>query len=175
MNNRIYNSFTSFETQMLNLGAFVLALMGIWIFCDAMGRYVFNCPIPGTLEISEEIFMILVVFFSMSACQKEDGHVKVELFRRYIPHKILVIVDRIMDVVIGFYVIIVVYTGLIQFNTALALNSTSRGILAYPLAPVYMLLAFGMAVLFVRIVMEIFFGKEKLLQQLEDEHAKEGE
>ncbi len=162
MINKIYNSFTTLEKLMLNIGTAILAILGVWVFSDAMGRYLFNHPIPGTLEICEEILMILLVFFSMSYCQKVDGHVKVELFRQYIPEKILHILDRVMELVVAFYVLMVVYTAIQQFNTAVLLHSTSRGVLAYPLAPIYMLVAFGMAVFFIRLIFEVIKGKENL-------------
>lgn len=175
MRNKIYNSFTALEKFMLNIAIAVLAVLGLWIFSDVMGRYVFNHPIPGTLEISEEILMILLVFFSVSYCQKEGGHVRVELFRSYIPEKVLHVVDRLISLIMALYVLMVVYTGIQQFGNALRVHSTSRGVLAYPLAPIYMLLAFGMAVFFARLIFESIEGKENLLKLDKIQDMKGGE
>lgn len=71
----------------------VLSLIGVGLFLimmfvgagDVIGRYVFNRPISGALEISQ-IAMLGVVLFFLASTQAKKGHITVEIvFNRYPP------------------------------------------------------------------------------------------
>lgn len=144
------------ENLMIKIGSIVLAIMTLWVFADAMGRYFFNHPLPGTLEITEEYLMVIIVFFAISYTQKVDGHVKVDIFLPYIPAKARVLLEKTNRLIILGFSTLIVIQGFQQFLNAVKLHSVSRGVLAYPLAPVYLLMVFGMVVFSVRLIYEIF-------------------
>ena len=71
----------------------VLSLIGVCMFLimmfvgagDVIGRYVFNRPISGALEISQ-IAMLGVILFFLAYTQAKKGHITVEVvFNRYPP------------------------------------------------------------------------------------------
>lgn len=63
---------------------------GIMIFlvaADATGRYVFNRPIPGVIEITE-LMMVFIVFLVFAYVEREEGHVRVDLVISRLPRKV---------------------------------------------------------------------------------------
>ncbi len=67
-------------TFFATIGGFFIFLMMMHICADVLLKYVFNSPIPGTLEIVSAIYMTIVVFFPLMAVTLFDGHISVTLF-----------------------------------------------------------------------------------------------
>ena len=61
------------------IGGFLMLVLLLLDTGDVIGRYVFNNPIKGTLEVSE-VLMAGMVLFSWAYTQKMGGHVRVDLF-----------------------------------------------------------------------------------------------
>jgi TRAP-type C4-dicarboxylate transport system permease small subunit len=82
----------------------VLFFMMALTFADVVGRYVFNSPITGALELTE-FAMAIVIFLGLTLLSTEEGHVTVDLFDNFIPDKIkavqTVIVNIISAVIVG--------------------------------------------------------------------------
>jgi TRAP-type C4-dicarboxylate transport system permease small subunit len=71
----------------LLLGPFVgltLFTMMAVTFTDVIGRYAFNAPLPGGLEITEYL-MATVIFLGLPLLTAEEGHVTVDLFEHFFP------------------------------------------------------------------------------------------
>ena len=69
------------------VGAASLFAMTVLTTADVVGRYVFNSPINGTLEVTE--FMVLILIFSFLAyTQSQNTHVTVDLLLERFPEKI---------------------------------------------------------------------------------------
>jgi TRAP-type C4-dicarboxylate transport system permease small subunit len=76
----------SWVEQAFNLVAlaFVLFIMA-FVTAEIGGRYLFNTPIPGHLELSE-LFMPAIVFLAMAYTQATDGHIRLTiLVERFSP------------------------------------------------------------------------------------------
>ncbi len=61
--------------------------MMVITFIDVIGRYVFNAPLPGGMEITEYL-MASVIFLGLPLLSAEQGHVTVDLFDRFLSAKI---------------------------------------------------------------------------------------
>ncbi len=149
------------ENILAQVGNVMLAIMTVWIFSDAIGRYAFNSPIPGTLEVTEEYLMVFVVFLAMGYTQRLDGHVRADVFLTYMPTKSLPVIQQINRIATLLFAIIVIITGVQQFLSAVELKSVSRGVLAYPLAPAYLIMVLGMSVFALRLILEIITRPDK--------------
>lgn len=75
---RIKRIITTIEDILFYLSCVLFMLMMFLGAFDVLGRYLFNRPIPGTMEISA-VCMGAVVFFSWATTQRDRGHVNVEL------------------------------------------------------------------------------------------------
>lgn len=81
----------------------VLSLIGVCMFLammfvgagDVIGRYVFNRPISGALEISQ-IAMLGVVLFFLASTQAKKGHITVEIFFNRYPPRVKVIIGLVI-------------------------------------------------------------------------------
>ena len=59
----------------------MIALIGLMamVVVEVVARYVFNHPMQGYIDIME-MMMVLLVFLSLAYCQREGGHIRMELF-----------------------------------------------------------------------------------------------
>lgn len=65
------------------------ALVFLYMFlvgANITGRYLFNNPIDGTLEIGQ-LVLASVIFFSLGYAQMEDAHIRVIAVLKCLPHK----------------------------------------------------------------------------------------
>ena len=64
----------------LNLvSVFIIMFLMFFASAEIFGRYIFNSPIPGHVEIVE-LIMAGVVFFGVAYTERTGGHVRMELF-----------------------------------------------------------------------------------------------
>ncbi len=61
-----------------------LFLMMIFIAIDVAGRYVFNAPIPGSIDFVT-VMMVLVVFPAFGYLTSQDGHVRTDILFEALP------------------------------------------------------------------------------------------
>ncbi len=79
------------------LGLSFIALMMLLMTADVTGRFLFNSPIFGTIEIIE-VFLVIAVFASIAYCAMVKGNVAVDLLVRRFPQKGQDVTDIIIDV-----------------------------------------------------------------------------
>jgi TRAP-type C4-dicarboxylate transport system permease small subunit len=86
-------------------GAIFLALMFLGA-ADVIGRYVFDKPIFGAIEISEAL-MAGMVLFAWAYTQRTGGHVKVDMFVLHYSRRARAIADFIaLFLSLGLFVVI---------------------------------------------------------------------
>ena len=65
---------------LLLVGGGAIVLMCVHIVADIIGKFVFNTPVVGTIELVSDYYMIAAVFLPLAYTQHIRGHVTVELF-----------------------------------------------------------------------------------------------
>lgn len=122
----------------------VIAMM-VNICADVIGRFLFNHPVAGTLELVTYLYMVAVVFLPLALIQLERQHVVVEIFAQLLPPRGVIWVDRFALLATA------AYTGFIGWWSMMeAIRNTTRGemivILAsdVPLWPTRWLLPIGL-------------------------------
>ncbi len=53
----------------------LIFLMAIWVFCDVVGRYCFNHPIPGTTELVK-CYIVAIVFLGIAYALNQNRHIR---------------------------------------------------------------------------------------------------
>jgi len=77
---RVFDGGLRHIEDWLNLASvFIIMFLMFFASAEVIGRYVFNHPIPGHLEIVE-LIMAGVVFFGVAYTERTGGHVRMELF-----------------------------------------------------------------------------------------------
>ncbi|MFC1883256.1 TRAP transporter small permease [Thermodesulfobacteriota bacterium] len=83
----ISNKLGRISALLAYVGAASLFAMTVLTTADVVGRYFFNSPITGALEVTE--FMVLILIFSFLAyTQSQKTHVSVDLLVAIFPEKI---------------------------------------------------------------------------------------
>ena len=96
------NRLIQVPTNMLLIAAGVfLVLMMVHICADIIGKFVFNFPIEGTLEIVSAYYMVGVIFFPLAYVSHHEGHIKVELFTQNMRPRPLAGLEAVIGI-IGF-------------------------------------------------------------------------
>ncbi len=63
---------------LVRAGALVLAVMMLMTFADVIGRYAFNRPIVGTVDMTE-LYMGLIVYLGIGYVTYRRGHISVDI------------------------------------------------------------------------------------------------
>jgi TRAP-type C4-dicarboxylate transport system permease small subunit len=129
---------------------FILMLIGSF---DVIGRYVFNKPIVGTLEISKLLLLGLVVL-SWGYTQRENDHVRFEMVVNRLSKRF----QRILDF-IRHFIELILFTALVWQGTVLAVEywPTGRYIahVGIPIALVQLLVPLGASIMCIEIIIQI--------------------
>ena len=146
---------------MLVMAASILAAMMFLIVSDVTGRYVFNHPFRGTLEISE-FLMVAVVFLSIAGTMHVGRHVSIRMLVDRLPEKSQALVDSLV-----LLVSIALFAAMAWKSGVRAVDVLNQGwysdLLRIPAWPFRMLVAVGaflmcleLIVLFLKRVTAIF-------------------
>lgn len=149
------------EDKSLYVALLVTLIMSIMVSSDALCRYLFDHPIPGVYELTEEYMLPIVAFLSFSAVYVMGGHVRVTMLIEHIPKPIMKPVNIIMDILCVGFGFLMTFGTMKTMLHAIEYNEYSISILAYPLAPVYTIVFFGAVVLAVRMLYNLLTGAEK--------------
>lgn len=92
------------------------------ICADVGGKYLFNRPLPATLDIVETYYMVALVFLPFTYVMRGEGHIAVEMFTRGIGGRGAVALDILCDATV------LVFVGAIAWKTGeMAVFKTSLG------------------------------------------------
>ena len=128
-----------------------LILMMLWITADASGRYLFDHPIRGTYEFSEEYLMEILIFLTLSFTYVQGGHVRVTVCLQFMPKTVQRWISVLNDILgLIFFILIVVASWGVAMR-ALEMRVLSNNILQYPLAPSFFMVPIGSGLLSLRI------------------------
>lgn len=73
------------SVRVLNgIGLTSLAVLGLVTVADVVGRYLFNRPLLGALELSE-LMMVFLIFTCLAYTELQNGHVEVDVLVNRFP------------------------------------------------------------------------------------------
>lgn len=161
---KIITYHNKFDRLLGFIAAGTLFFMMVLIFLDVMLRYFFTRPITGTLELTGEYLMVIIVYFALSYTLKHKGHVRVDILE----NKISPLFDKIFQVMSNIFALAAFltlgYFNYVQAMEFIALETTSRGLLNYPLAPALLIISLGIISFCIRLITEtimIFIDNEE--------------
>jgi len=148
------------EKLLIGLASFALLVLTGLTTADALGRYLFNSPIPGTGEIIEDYFMIALIFLPLSYSFMQEGHVHVTMIERYFSGGVKRAVGK-MNLLLSFALFaLIVLAGWDRFAEAWRIEEISTSSVGYPMWPCYLMVPIGCGLLCLRIA-QVFFGGAK--------------
>ena len=76
-----------FASALAFVGGVAVVLMMLHICADVIAKYAFNSPIPGTLEIVSNYYMVAVVFLPLALVERRNAHISVEILSQHLPSR----------------------------------------------------------------------------------------
>jgi len=120
---------------------------------DVIGRYAFDSPIQGSQELMQ-VMMGAIVMLGWAYTQKEDGHVKVELFTNMLSQRVRNVLSLIMSVLA-----LILFATIAYKSWGIALANFDRRFLVidFPSGPFYFLVPVGAFFLCLEFIVSIFY------------------
>lgn len=119
---RSVGSFLGWITDKLHgIAGFVLLAMMLHVTLDVALKYLWNSPIPGTLEVVSYYYMVAAVFLPIGAVEMVRGSVTVDLFFMLMPDPM-----KIAAMFLVLVLSVLVYSGLAYITWADAIRSFQR-------------------------------------------------
>jgi TRAP-type C4-dicarboxylate transport system permease small subunit len=120
---------------------------------DVLGRYLFNKPLRGTMEVSE-ILMGGIVLLSWAYTQRMNGHVTVDLFIAQYPPRLRAIVNFFM-LLLSF----ILFVAITKQSIVIALRCWQEHrvipTLGIPTAPFHSIVPIGAALLCIELIVQM--------------------
>ena len=136
-----------------------LALMMFIMAFDVIGRYFFNSPISGGLEMVE-YFMAIIVPSSIAYCASRKSHVAVDLVVDHLPKPVKKILEIIVTCLSIIFVALISWQNFDYIFETYDSNLTSA-VLKIPSYPFVASVCIGMAVFAFILFVHLFAGKTK--------------
>lgn len=134
-------------SRMLNyIGTGVLGLMMLLIVVDVLGRYLFNHPVKGSIELVEYL-MVIVGSLGLAWCTLMGAHAKIDIVVMGFPKKVQLIIDIITHVLCLVIYVMLVWQGFLEARDMAFLYEDVSTVLEIPVYPFYFLFAFGFLML----------------------------
>ncbi len=80
---------------LVTLGCVLIGLMALHVVLDVCGRYIFNAPLPGTVEFVSHYYMVGIIFWPLAYVQSRRGHFFAEVFTERMPPLVVRAIDAI--------------------------------------------------------------------------------
>lgn len=84
------------------IGMIGMFAMLLHVTIDVAGKWLFDTPLPVTIEMTAHYYMVAVVFFPLAAVELKNGHISVEIISQYLSTRarhILIAVVSLLGVV----------------------------------------------------------------------------
>lgn len=69
------------------IGMVAVALMMVHITSDVIGKFIFNAPIPATIAIVSNYYMVLLAFMPLAYAESRRAHISVEVLTELFPER----------------------------------------------------------------------------------------
>ena len=135
------------------IGMGAIVTMMVLTFVHSIGRYAFEFPIPGMVELSK-VLLVLAIFMIVAYCQVERGHISVGLLIDRLSTKAQGIVDSVTYTICFVIGSIALWRTVVKGIYVFDQNPVSSN-LRIPDAPFVMVVAFGWGILTIAIFLHL--------------------
>lgn len=163
---RIENSLKQAEDCMNLISVFFILFLMFFSVAEVSGRYFFNSPIPGYIEIVEQC-MAGVVFLGIAYTERVGAQIRTDFFiKRFFTGRTYHICEAISTVIALFvFVFITFYTFQHALYSGAAGECTSR--LSLPTWPSKLIIPVGSFFLCIRLTLEVFQDLFKVMTDIQ--------
>jgi TRAP-type C4-dicarboxylate transport system permease small subunit len=90
-------------------GAAAIVLLMLHVVADVTGRYIFNNPLPGTIESVTYYYMVMVTALPFAYVTRSQGQIAVEMFTAWLPERWIHLTDAIAGLLMLLYVVVLAW------------------------------------------------------------------
>lgn len=131
----------------------ILTLMLLAV-CQVIGRSVLNMPIPGFIDFVEQA-MALFAFLGIAYCQREGGHIRMELLvSRFKGTKALWVIEAFLTALTLVLIVALVYGSYLHFERAINLGDSTIDI-GLPTWPSKIVVPIALSLLVLRLLTQL--------------------
>lgn len=143
---RSISGVESLWAALASVGLFAIMLI---VFLDVGLRYIFNSPLGWSYDVISLYLMVALFFLSLSATQRDDHHVRVDIIFRYVSPRVrhaMELVGCLLSIVV---LVLIVYQGSRKFWGSWLHNEVVAGAVAWPtwISAIFVPLGVGLLVL----------------------------
>jgi TRAP-type C4-dicarboxylate transport system permease small subunit len=121
---------------------------------DVVGTEFFGRPLLGTLEFTEST-MVLVVFGALAFAQERRAHIRVELLYGHVGPRGKSFMEAVTHIVAFVFFALVAWMGYVELLYSWEIKESTMGSVRFPLYPARVLLLIGVALLLVRLAVDV--------------------
>lgn len=151
------NFFKRIEKLVTYISAFALLMMMLLIVTDVVIRSVFNMSMTGTIEITGDYLLPIIVFLSISYTYTQGNHISVNIITEKLPKNIKMIVKLLTSSLSLLIIVILMGANFYKIFEFIESNTLTMSLLNYPLAPAIMIITFGLFLLMINLLSEVIF------------------
>jgi len=145
----------------LNLlsGMVIFALVCLAVY-NVLGRKLLNAPVPGYVDWTEQ-FMATFAFLGLAFCQREGGHIRMDILVGRLRGRMLWLAEFLSVLFMLLLTTALIYGTWYHFDRSFDMNAPmwsrdSSIDIALPLWPAKLLVPFSMAILWVRLALQMW-------------------
>jgi TRAP-type C4-dicarboxylate transport system permease small subunit len=146
-------------------GLMLLAMMFLGA-CDVIGRYLFNSPITGAMEISS-ILMGGMVFLAWAYTQEKGAHVTVDIFFALYPRRLQAVLSLIM-----LFLSALLFALILWQSLDVAISDWQGGklvrLILIPIAPFKLLVSLGALFIVIECILQMAYRIPAILGRKEN-------
>jgi TRAP-type C4-dicarboxylate transport system permease small subunit len=110
---------------LLALGAIIVGLMAVHVIADVSARYLFNQPLPGTIEIVSLYYMVAVIYLPVAYVQSRRQHIVVTQFTDWLPARARLALDGLVGLLATAVLALLAWRGVVEAMRATELGQQS--------------------------------------------------
>lgn len=133
------------------VGMIAAMLVGV---ADVVGTEFLGRPVLGTLEFTEST-MVLVVFGALAYAQERRAHIRVELLYSYAGPRGKSFMEAVTHIVAFIFFALVAWQGYVELLYSWEIKESTMGSVRFPLYPARVVLLLGVALLLLRLAIDI--------------------
>jgi TRAP-type mannitol/chloroaromatic compound transport system permease small subunit len=133
------------------VGMISAMLVGV---ADVVGTEFLGRPVLGTLEFTEST-MVLVVFGALAYAQERRAHIRVELLYSQVGPRGKSFMEAVTHIVAFIFFALVAWQGYVELLYSWEIMESTMGSVRFPLYPARVILLLGVALLLLRLAIDI--------------------
>ena len=133
------------------VGMIAAMLVGV---ADVVGTEFLGRPVLGTLEFTESS-MVLVVFGALAYAQERRAHIRVELLYSLVGPRGKSFMEAVTHLVAFIFFALMAWQGYVELLYSWEIKESTMGSVRFPLYPARVILLLGVALLLLRLAIDI--------------------